>query len=177
MANIPNPVPTTYTLGNCSGYTPVSEVFTFNVETICNRSGNPQLQLMWQNRYGHFDYYTFTASKIEGLEIDRQNYNQYDVDWGAQNPSKQQWGYGLAEFDVTMTETHVINSGFLNQPDFMYLQELYTSNQVYEITPDGGLRPIVVVNTEFSIKNKGNREITNIELTYVYSNNISLIGF
>jgi hypothetical protein len=59
----------------------------------------------------------------------------------------------------------------------MYLQELYTSNQVYEITPDGGLRPIVVLNTEFSIKNKGNREITNIELTYVYSNNISLIGF
>ena len=91
MANIPNPVPTTYTLGNCSGYTAVSEVFTFNVENICNRSGNPQLQLMWQNRYGHFDYYTFTASKIEGLDISRQTYNSYDVDWGAQNPTKEQW--------------------------------------------------------------------------------------
>ena len=177
MANLPYPVPTTYTLGNCTGYTPVSEVFTFNVETICNRSGNQQLQLMWLNRYGHFDYYTFTASKIEGLKIHRQTYNQYDVNWGSPNPSKEQWTYALSDFDVEMFETHVINSGFLNQPDFMYLQELYTSNEVYEITTDGGLRPIVVTNTEFSIKNKGNREITNIELTYVYSNNIELIGF
>jgi hypothetical protein len=76
-----------------------------------------------------------------------------------------------------MSETHVINSGFLNQPDFQYLQELYTSNQVYEIREDGGLRPINVVNTEFTIKNKGNRTITNIELTYVYSSDITLIGF
>jgi hypothetical protein len=177
MANIPNPVPTTYTLGNCSGYTAVSEIFTFNVENICNRSGNPQLQLMWQNRYGHFDYYTFTASKIEGLDISRQTYESYDVDWGAQAPAKEQWTYGLGDFEVDMSEVHIINSGFLNQPDFMYLQELYTSNQVYEITPDGGVRPIVVLDTEFSIKNKGNREITNIQLTYVYSNNITLIGF
>jgi len=33
------------------------------------------------------------------------------------------------------------------------------------------------VNTEFTIKNKGNRTITNIELTYVYSSDITLIGF
>jgi hypothetical protein len=59
----------------------------------------------------------------------------------------------------------------------MYLQELYTSNQVYEIREDGGLRPINVINREFTIKNKGNRTITNIELTYVYSNDITLIGF
>ena len=177
MANLPNPVPTTYTLGNCSGYTPVSEVFTFNVDTICNRSGNPQLQIMWLNRYGHYDYYTFTASKIEGLKIDKQTYNSWDVDWGSPDPSRQQWAFSLSDFDVEMFETHVINSGFLNQPDFMYLQELYTSNEVYEILPNGGLRPIVVTNTEFSIKNKGNREITNIELTYVYSDDITLIGF
>jgi hypothetical protein len=59
----------------------------------------------------------------------------------------------------------------------MYLEEVYTSNQVYEITSDGGLRPINVINTEFTRKNKGNRTITNIELTYVYSNDITLIGF
>ena len=177
MANYPPLPPTTYTLGNCTGYTPVSEIFTFNVEPICSRAGNPQLQLMWLNRYGHYDYYTFTASKLEGLSIDKQTYNSWAVDWGSESPERYQWARGLNDFQVNMVETHVINSGFLNQPDFMYLQELYTSNEVYEITTDGGLRPIVVINTEFSIKNKGNREITNIELTYVYSNNIALIGF
>jgi phosphopantetheine adenylyltransferase len=58
----------------------------------------------------------------------------------------------------------------------MYLEELYTSNEVYEVREDGGLSPINIINTEFLKKNKGNKDIVNIELTYVYSNNIQLLG-
>jgi hypothetical protein len=87
-----------------------------------------------------------------------------------------QYSRGTTDFQVSMTETHVINTGFLNQPDFMFLEECWTSNEVYEITDDGGLRPINVVNADFIRKNKGNREITNLELTYIYSNNITLIS-
>jgi hypothetical protein len=47
---------------------------------------------------------------------------------------------------------------------------------VYEIQADGGLAPINVVNTEYALKNVGNRTIYNVELTYVYANNISLLG-
>jgi hypothetical protein len=172
----PQPVPTTYTLGNCSGYTPVSEIFTFNIEPICSRQGpDTQRQLMFKNRYGHYDYYTFTAGKSEGIAIDRQTYKTWNVDWGSSDPSMAQYSRGTTDWQVSMVETHVINSGFLNQPDFMYLEELYTSNEVYEIRQDGGLAPINIVNTEFVKKNKGNRDITNIELTYIYSNNLSLL--
>jgi hypothetical protein len=172
----PQPVPTTYSLGNCSGFTPVSEIFTINVGPICNRSGNPQLQIMWLNRYGHYDYYRFTAGKTEGLDINRQTYKSWQNDWGSPNPGVSQYARGTTDFQVSMTETHVINTGFLNQPDFMFLEELWTSNDVYEITSDGGLRPINVVNADFIRKNKGNRTITNLELTYIYSNNITLIS-
>jgi hypothetical protein len=172
----PQPVPTTYTLGNCSGYTAVSEIFKVNVGPICNRSGNPQLQIMWLNRYGHYDYYRFTAGKTEGLDINRQTYKTWNVNWGGSDPSMAQYSRGTTDFQVSMTETHVINTGFINQPDFMFLEELWTSNEVYEIPSDGGLRPINVVNVDFIRKNKGNREITNLELTYIYSNNITLIS-
>jgi hypothetical protein len=175
MAITPNPPITGYTLGNCSGYTPVSEVFTFNVTTFCNRQGVRQLQLMFRNRYGQYDYYTFQAGKAEGINIERQTYKTWSVDWGSNNPSKEQYSRGRKDFGTTMTETHVINSGYLNTPDFVYLQELYTSDDVYEIREDGQLRPINIINTEFLIKNQGNRDITNIELTYVYSNNIGLL--
>lgn len=170
-----SPPPTGYTEGICATYTPVSEVFTFNVRTICNRAGVDQLQLMFKNRYGMYDYYTFTAGKSEGLNIERQTYKTWAVDWGSGNPSKQPYSRGLRDAQVTMTETHVINTGFINQPDFMFLEELYTSNQVYELRSDGIPRPINIVNTEFLRKIKGNRDIVNLELTYVYSNNISLM--
>jgi len=176
MAIVPQTPPTTFVEGICSGFTAVSEIFTFNVDPICNRAGVTQYQLMWLNRYGHWDYYTFTANKEEGLNIQRGTYKTWNVDWGSDNPVKTQYSRGLTDFQVDMTEVHIINSGFIDEADMVFLEELYTSNQVYEITEDGGLRGINITNTEFTRKNKGNRTIVNLELTYQYSNNISLLG-
>ena len=174
MAISPQPVPTSYTLGNCSGYTPVSEVFTFNVEPICTRAGSTQLQLMWLNRYGAYDFYTFTEGKDEGINIERQSFKTWNVDWDSNNPTKEEYSRGLTDFEVRMSETHVINSGFINNPDMVFLEEVYTSPEVYEIKEDGGLRPINIINAEYLRKNKGNKSIVNLELSYVYSNNISI---
>ena len=176
MAVKPQPVPTTYVLGNCSGYTPVSEIFTFNIKPIINRAGcDIQRQLMFKNRYGQYDYFTFQAGKDEGLDIGRQQYKKWSVDWGSDDPSKEPYSRGTTDAQTTITETHIIYTGFLNQPDFMFLEELYTSNQVYEIKQDGSLMPINIVDTNFIRKNKGNHSIVNLELTYVYSNNIQLM--
>jgi hypothetical protein len=176
MSLTPQPVPTGYTEGIVSGYTPVSEIFTFNIDVFCNRAGVDQLQIMFKNRYGRYDYFTFQAGKDEGLDIERQTYKKWSVDWGSDNPLKQEYSRGTFDSHVRMTETHVIYTGFLNQPDFMFLEELYTSNEVYEIQEDGNLRPINIVDTQFIRKNKGNKSIVNLELTYVYSNNISLMN-
>jgi len=174
MGIAPQPVPTTYTLGNCSGYTPVSEVFTFNIEPICTRAGATQLQLMWLNRYGTYDYYTFTAGKDEGINIERQSFKTWNVDWDSDDPSKEEYSRGLTDFEIRMSETHVINSGFINNPDMVFLEEVYTSPEVYEIKEDGGLRPINIISGEYLRKNKGNKSIVNLELSYVYSNNIAI---
>jgi hypothetical protein len=170
-----SPPPAPFGAGICFEYTPVSEIFTFNVVTNCNRAGVEQLQLMFKNRYGLYDYYTFNAGKDEGMNIERQTYKKWSVDWGSNSPSKENYSRGLTDSQITIEEVHIINSGFLNQPDFMFLEELYTSNQVYEIKSDGVPRPINIINTEFLRKNKGNRSIVNIELSYVYSNNIRLM--
>ena len=176
MGIIPQPNPTTYVQGHCSGFTAVSEIFTFNVVDNCSRSDNQHLQLMFLNRYGHYDYYTFICNRYEGMAIDRQTYKKWNIDWGSSNPNKTQYSRGLTDSDVTMNQTVVVNSGFINQPDFEFLEELYTSNEVYEIQTDGGLYPVNILNTEFERKIQGNRTIYNLELTYVYSNNITLLG-
>ena len=176
MALIPQPVPTSWTEGNCSGYTPVSEVFTYNITCGPTRSLNQHLQLMWLNRYGHYDYYTFLFNRYEGLNINRQTYKSWNIDWGSDNPVKTQYSRGLTDSEVQMTETIVINSGFVNNPTFQWLEELFTSNQVYEIQTDGSLYPVNILNTEFERKIEGNRTLYNLELQYVLSNNIRLLG-
>jgi len=148
MSVIPQPNPNTFTGGNCVEYQPVSEIFTFNVVPNCTRSDNQHLQLMFMNRYGHYDYYTFSANRFQGLNIERQTYNSWSTDWGSSSPNKTQYNRGLTDSKVQMTETVVVNSGFINQPDMEFLEELYTSNDVYEIQTDGGLYPVNIINTE-----------------------------
>lgn len=176
MAINPQPVPTTYTSGNCVTYSAISEVFTFNVVPYCTRSQNQHLPLMFLNRYGHYDYYTMQFNRYQGISIDRQSYKSLNIDWGSANPIKTQYSRGLTDSEVVMVETVIVNSGFVNQATFEWLEELYTSNLVYEIQTDGGLYPVNILNTEFEKKIQGNRTIYNLELQYVYSNNIKLLG-
>lgn len=176
MSLIPQPVPTTYTLGNCSGFTPCSEIFTFNVTCGPTRSNNQHLQLMFSNRYGMFDYVTMRFERYQGLSIQRQQYKSLNIDWGSADPQKTQYSRGLNDSEVVMVETVLVNSGFVNQPMFEFYEELFTSQLVYEITQNGGLAPVNILNTEFEKKIQGNRTIYNVELQYVYSNNIKLLG-
>jgi hypothetical protein len=135
-----------------------------------------QLQLMFRNRYGSYDYYRFFRGKSEALSIERQTYQQYNQTWGQDNILKTTYSRGLTNFALNITEFHTINSGFISQSDMVYLQELYTSDDVYEIKPDGTLFPINITNEEFIIKNKGEKQLVNLELTYVYANNIRGLG-
>lgn len=176
MAIVPQPVPTTYTEGICSGYTAVSEIFTFNVDCQPTRSQNQHFQLVWVNRYGHLDSYRFLFNRYQGLDISRQSYKSWNIDWGSENPVKTQYSRGLTDSEVIMNETVVVNTGFCNQPTFQWLEELVTANEVYEIQFDGGLSPVNIINTEFEKKIEGNRTVYNLELQYLYSNNIQLLG-
>ena len=176
MSLTPQPVPNTYLSGNCVSYAPVSEIFTFNINDNCSRSLNQKKQLMFLNRYGHYDYYTFIFNRYAGLSIDRQTFKSYNINWAAQDPTKEQYSRGLNDSNVAMVETIIVNSGFVNQPTFEWLEELYTSNLVYEIQPDGGLWAVNILNNAFEKKIQGNRTIYNLELQYVHSNNIKLLG-
>jgi hypothetical protein len=176
MAIIPQTPPTGYTEGNCVEYQPVSEMFTFNLNCGPSRSQNQHIQLMFLNRYGHYDYVRLMFNRFQGLSINRQQYKSLNIDWGSDNPVKTQYSRGLNDSDVVMVETVLVNTGFVNQPTFQWLEELWTSNLVYEITSDGGLAPVNILNTEFEKKIEGNRTVYNLELQYVYSNNIKLLG-
>ena len=131
--------------------------------------------MVWKNRYGTYDYYRFNQRKSEGLNIQRQTYVSDPVSWGSATPTKKPISRGLTDFSVGITESHVVNTGFVNRATMVWLEECYTSPEVYLIENDGELFPINITSTEYIRKNRGNRELINLELTYTYSNNIRLL--
>lgn len=175
MALIPQTPPTGYTEGNCTEFAPVSELFTINLGCIPTRSNNQHIQLTWLNRYGHWDYFRFTANRFDGIGIERETFQSWNTDWAAEVPNKVQYSRGLNDSNVLMTETILVHTGFVNQPTFEWLEELWTSNLVYEIQYNG-LWPVNIISTEFEKKIQGNRTVYDLQLEYVYANNIKLLG-
>lgn len=160
----------------CPTLSAVSETFSFDIDDECLKFN--QRQLVWVNRYGTFDYYRFKAGKSEGIKIDRQEYKKYNINWGNASstnlPQHLTSSRGSDVFNVNITETHVINTGFINFPDFQFLEGLYTSPDVYIVDENNTLTPIVITSTDFIRKNRGNTNIVNLELSYQYANNLKL---
>jgi len=161
---------------SCLPLSAVSETFHFEIDDTCLKFN--QLQFVWLNRYGTWDYYRFLKGKSEGVKIDRLEYQKYNINWGEASqtnpPTHLNSSRGRDVFNVSMTETHVVNTGFINIPDFQYLEGLYTSPQVYIIESDGTLNPVVVMTTDFVRKTRGNTNVVNLELSYQYANNLKL---
>lgn len=160
----------------CVPMSAVSETFSFNIDETCLRFD--QKQFVWVNRYGTFDYYRFKAGKSEGVKIERQSYQHYNVNWGEAsltNPPKHLTSSrGTDVYNVSIKETHVVNSGFINYPDFYFLEGIYTSPNVYIIETDGTLNPVVITSTDYIRKIRGNTNLVNLELTYEYANNLKI---
>lgn len=170
------PAPFTPTGGTapCATYVPVSEIFQFNVVGNCNFFENDII--MFKNRFGCWDYFRFNKYRSEGIGIERQTYGQMNQAWGSSNPIKTTYSRGTTDYNTQIAETHIVNSGFINYPEFVWLEELYTTNDAYLIQEDGSLFPINIVGNDFVRKTKGTRTMYNLELTYTYSNNIRLLN-
>ena len=159
----------------CNTWVPVSEIFQFNIIEVCDDYDTNQF--MFKNRYGTWDYYSFTKKKIEQVDITRERYSKFDIDYGSSNPVKQPYGRGLTDYATQIREIHTYNSGFINQSDMYYLEELYTSNDVYMILDTGIPFPINILDTTFEKKTRGReKEITNLSIQFEFANNIKLLN-
>jgi len=159
----------------CQDFLPVSELFTFNLE--CEYDAFNSRQFIFKNRFGTWDYYRFNYKKTEEIAIDRERYKKFSIDYGSSNPTKSTYRRGLTDYTTQIREVHTVNTGFINEPDMYYLEELYTSNDVYIILSDGTIFPVNIISTSFEKKTAGRgKEITNLTLQYEYSNNIKLLN-
>jgi len=181
--NTPTPTPTfTPTSPNgggariiCPEWNYSSEIFQFNIIDDCDNPYDTN-QFLFKNRYGTWDYFTFRKKKIEQIDIQRERYNQFDITYGSANPVKEPFNRGLTDYSTQIREVHTYNTGFINEPDMYYLEELFTSNDVYMILDNGVPFPINILSNSFEKKTKGRgKEITNITIEFEFANNIKLL--
>lgn len=140
----------------------VSEVFKYKINTKCY--SYTQNRLKFKNKLGGWDYFTFSLRSDKKVTIDRNNYNKNLKTLNSSNF----YGYTLGErgnttYSTTAIGEQILTSDWLNNAEASWLEELFTSPDVYLLNETNEL-PIIVTNTDFTIGKKENKGLISYKI-------------
>ena len=152
-------------LRNVGNTTNESELKYFYLNESCKYT--PYV-LAWQNRLGAWDYYSFQKKSSRSLSIQRSTFQSLPGDYSGSSYSTQTWNRGKTNFGIKAEEEVTVNTDFVTEEEYAWLEELLTSREVYHI--GSVTRPIVLTDSSYLIKTGVNDKIMQLSLKFKYSN-------
>ena len=142
-----------FDIADCSKYTPI--------------------QLAWVNSLGAWDYYTFELASIETLNIQRETITTNYGNWNAASAfSYSQYERGEMVTKIEADKEYTVNSDWLDDEYFIWLQELLMSKDVYYCNSDGTFNPIILTDNSYEIKNSLNKKLNSLTLKFKLAHKI-----
>ena len=142
-----------FDIADCSKYTPI--------------------QLAWVNSLGAWDYYTFELASIETLNIQRETITTNYGNWNAgANFTYSQYERGEMVTKIQADKEYTVNSDWLDDEYFVWLQELLMSKDVYYCNSDGTFNPIILTDNSYEIKNSLNKKLNSLTLKFKLAHKI-----
>lgn len=159
----------------------------------CSRYTNYRIKFL--NRFGTWCYWNFNKDNKQTTNINREYYNSpifYDQTMitGESGLSSQPSPFRLSKLrgqnvlNIEANDTYVLNSDWLSEAEYNYLQQLVTSTQVFIFydtytLPDGTDLtavniPIIITDTSYLYKTVNREQIFNLVLTYKNAFNQSI---
>ena len=142
-----------FDIADCSKYTPI--------------------QLAWVNALGAWDYYTFELAHTEKLNIQRETFRKPYGNWGAgATYTYSQYESGDTIYKIEADKQYTVNSDWLNDSDFQWLQELLMSKEVQFVNENGDFTPVIITDTDYEFKQDVNNKLNNLQLTFKLAHKI-----
>jgi len=121
--------------------------YTFTIDTTCQPWET--YRFVWLNRLSGWDFFEFKGKPLETIPIDRMEYDRrlqtlYNNDWTYSVGDR-----GTVTYGINATETVQTWSGYIKRDVALWLEELYTSPEIY-IIKGTQLIPIVLSTAEFA---------------------------
>lgn len=132
------------------------------------------VRLMWTNTCGGVDYFNFTKRSELTYNYERKQYQKVIGDYNAYPFTFNAYDRGVTDRYVNTTKGLVINSDWLSVGEFEFLQTLLRSNDVYIVDDGGGQTPVLVTDSQFTIKNEKYSKLFNVTLNLKYSQGVGL---
>lgn len=135
---------------------------------------NELVNLVWLNKQGGMDSYTFINPK-ETKSVKRSTYktNRYKDFSIASNSVINQTE---KTFNVSSTSDYTLNTPILNDWEFVYLTDMLASEQVYVELTDSTLYPIVLKTSTAEVKRrKYSTSAPRLQISYEAESNLNIV--
>jgi len=163
-----------------SNFHTISQEYIFNIiDDDCK--GFEKIRLTWLNRLGAWDYYSFTKRNVRTVETQRTSYKQIS---GLYNESVfMTHGYkgGQKTFYTNAKERVTLNTDFVTESTATWLEELFTSPEVYilnEFSTDGSegyinkyVQPVTITSSTYTKQTRANDDLLQYTLEIERSKN------
>lgn len=150
-----------------SGLSRTSLIYTFTINKNPSRYGKDQLAFL--NRLGQFSYFTFIGKTIETTKQVQNTYlkNRYylnGTNWTTDISTR-----GTTIYNTDTNTEYIFQSDYINQDTFTFMEELFTSPEVYYLSQLGSI-PLIVLDTDWVNKKTINDKMINFSLKCGVSN-------
>lgn len=128
--------------------------------------------LMFKNKFGAWDFWTFTQDTKETIEITRNEYKK-EIPWG--NFINTNGFYrGRNIYGGKVEKSYTLNTNWITETEYSYLSDLMESSDVYILEFYPQLNkwlpvPIIITDTTYELKTAFRDEIFNLTLNYIES--------
>lgn len=142
-----------FNLADCQKYTPI--------------------QLAWLNELGCWDYFTFELASIKQLRIQRESIRKQFGNWNAgADFTYEYYEGGERVTKIEADKEYTVNSDWLNDETFVWLQSLLMSKDV--LTPDenGNYVPVIITDNDYQIKQSVNEKLNSLTLKFKLSHKV-----
>jgi len=127
----------------------------------CTRYDN--IRLAWRNRLGAWDYMNFRGKSIKTLSIESSEMESVAGNWDTASENTfnyNNWDRGKKTLFKTATRKIQINSDLLNEDEAVWLEELFTSDNVQILDDDYTIiYPVVITDKAYTTKTSVNDKI------------------
>lgn len=148
--------------------TVTSETRTYYVESMCTKTQTTRLYFL--NKLGGYDAITFKNKTKINADITRSNFKKPQGNWI--NSHAFEYGQadrGVTQYDTNIKDTFTIVSDWLTDAQSVWLEELFTSPDVY-VDRNGAERvPINITASSYETKQTAVAKLINYTLEYTHS--------
>lgn len=158
----------TWRIYNSSDSSKTSEKIYRKIDRTCTVYDT--VRVVFLNRMGGYDYFTFTQDNKKTVNINRSEYNQ------VLDPEYNFGNRGDTVLAQDVQYTFQLNSNWISEAEYNWLEELITSPEVFYIE-GGRLAPIVITDTSYVVKTALRDRIFNLTINYKLSYPINVANY